>query len=391
MNKIIQFIKNNWFVIALAFVPPLTIYFFLERETAGLEITIGSLNTIVSVQEGFSQEIEIKHKNKKIHSLKYVDISVENTGTIPFTKNDFIVPITISFNNIIASLPDVISSKPNSIKPIFTLEDEMTVKLGTDLLNPDDIFTFRTLVIDNDRETITPSISARVRNVKNVEVYNESENSLLFKKYNNWFNVTIIALFVSLSSAILSITRFFSRVSWNISTSQLKTTSIKLEEEENVAVHSKEIAQKLKISNHDFKSNLLVLRIKIESLLFELSHFNDIKLRGNRSTNFLAKLLEERNIISHDVAAAISDILPAVNKELHSTESYLSEDEFIALQKLGLNIVAALEIQSSPFTSGSPCQMSGQKCPGCNEGIMDVDGNQEGVLCNKCGLYVPAS
>jgi hypothetical protein len=195
---------------------------------------------------------------------------------------------------------------------------------------------------------------------------------------------------VSLVSTILFIKRFFSRVSWNISTSQLKSTSIKLEAEEDVADHSKEIAQKLKISNHDFKSNLLVLRIKIESLLLELSHFHDINLRGNRSVNFLAKLLEEKDIISHDVATAIRDILPAVNKELHSTDSYLSEDEFLALQKLGLNIVAALEIKSSPFIGGSPCQMSGQKCPGCNEGIMDVEPSQEGVSCNRCGLFIPA-
>lgn len=39
---------------------------------------------------------------------------------------------------------------------------------------------------------------------------------------------------------------------------------------------------------------------------------------------------------------------------------------------------------------GSPCQMSGYKCPVCKEGVMDVVDGEEGVKCNKCGLYIPA-
>lgn len=42
------------------------------------------------------------------------------------------------------------------------------------------------------------------------------------------------------------------------------------------------------------------------------------------------------------------------------------------------------------FIGGSPCQMSGQKCPGCKEGIMDVDSSGTGVECGACGLFIPA-
>lgn len=42
------------------------------------------------------------------------------------------------------------------------------------------------------------------------------------------------------------------------------------------------------------------------------------------------------------------------------------------------------------FHGGSPCEMSGQECPACHVGIMDVDNIQEGVVCNKCGLFIPA-
>ena len=42
------------------------------------------------------------------------------------------------------------------------------------------------------------------------------------------------------------------------------------------------------------------------------------------------------------------------------------------------------------FIAGSPCQMSGQWCPGCKEGIMDVDSSGTGVKCGTCGLFIPA-
>lgn len=44
----------------------------------------------------------------------------------------------------------------------------------------------------------------------------------------------------------------------------------------------------------------------------------------------------------------------------------------------------------SQFHGGSPCQMSGQKCPACHIGIVDVTPGEEGVTCNNCGLFIPA-
>jgi hypothetical protein len=42
------------------------------------------------------------------------------------------------------------------------------------------------------------------------------------------------------------------------------------------------------------------------------------------------------------------------------------------------------------FVAGSPCQMSGQQCPGCREGVMDTDELGTGVKCLSCGLFIPA-
>lgn len=52
-------------------------------------------------------------------------------------------------------------------------------------------------------------------------------------------------------------------------------------------------------------------------------------------------------------------------------------------------VSSVVNIPKPPFIAGSPCQMSGQPCPSSScDGIMDVDQDGEGVICNKCGLPV---
>jgi len=51
---------------------------------------------------------------------------------------------------------------------------------------------------------------------------------------------------------------------------------------------------------------------------------------------------------------------------------------------------SVVNTEKPPFIDGSPCQMSGQPCPACADGIMDVDPTQSGVKCNKCGIFIPS-
>ena len=67
-----------------------------------------------------------------------------------------------------------------------------------------------------------------------------------------------------------------------------------------------------------------------------------------------------------------------------------------ALNKADAGDLSKLEIEITQsifgveFISGSPCQMSGQCCPSCKSGIMDIDSTGSGVECNLCGLNIPA-
>ena len=51
-----------------------------------------------------------------------------------------------------------------------------------------------------------------------------------------------------------------------------------------------------------------------------------------------------------------------------------------------LQAILAQAIFGVEFVPGSPCKMSGQKCPSCGEGVMEIVGNETGIECNKCGI-----
>lgn len=84
---------------------------------------------------------------------------------------------------------------------------------------------------------------------------------------------------------------------------------------------------------------------------------------------------------------------------LHQNRRIVIEDRrpyFNALVEADRGDLSALEtlitqaIYGVEFVSGSPCEMSGQQCPSCKTGILDVDSSGTGVACKGCGLFIPA-
>lgn len=83
---------------------------------------------------------------------------------------------------------------------------------------------------------------------------------------------------------------------------------------------------------------------------------------------------------------------------LNRTGRVFLEDKrpyFDALSEANAGDYSKLETQitqaifGSEFIAGSPCQMSGQQCPGCREGVMNIDSSGTGVACTSCGLFIP--
>ena len=54
-------------------------------------------------------------------------------------------------------------------------------------------------------------------------------------------------------------------------------------------------------------------------------------------------MLHKAGIIDNNVVALIHDISPAMNREIHESESYLSDQDYETLQNAALSIIASLE------------------------------------------------
>jgi fido (protein-threonine AMPylation protein) len=103
-------------------------------------------------------------------------------------------------------------------------------------------------------------------------------------------------------------------------------------------------------------------------------------LDGNgRLARFLL-MQQTSELLNHARRIVIED-----RKPYFDALALAEEGDMSALQAIITQAIFGVE-----FVPGSPCQMSGQKCPSCADGVMDVAENETGVECNKCGLFIPA-
>ncbi len=84
-------------------------------------------------------------------------------------------------------------------------------------------------------------------------------------------------------------------------------------------------------------------------------------------------LHQGRRVVLDDTAAYATALTAAHTGDPKPLE------RLIAQALLGQEVVA-----------GSPCQMSGQRCPGCKSGTLNVASGETGVSCEACGLFIPA-
>jgi hypothetical protein len=119
--------------------------------------------------------------------------------------------------------------------------------------------------------------------------------------------------------------------------------SNKLEKDLGTAAKAAALAKEFDISNHDAKANLLFLRLRMETLLRDIARRADLPDDSQkRSMRWLSSQLVSRGLVQAEINSAIADISPILNRELHESETYLTAEEFSSLQRLSLNVIAAL-------------------------------------------------
>jgi hypothetical protein len=339
LDKIAKFLRRNALTIMLAVVPPLLIWFFLQKESTDLSVTVTSKTSVVSLNSDFSDGVEVYHNKKPINGLFVADIKIKNEGNRPIEKADFDTPLKVEFNGEVIKPVKLVSTEPAGL-PVDASVDKQSVVINPLLINPEDTFHIQVKVVNPENNELDISPSARIRAIK----------ELTFNPYSDtddpWYSFVlgIIASLLAITSLVSSKNLFqqFKLISISLPGVTVELTK-ELEANQQISQRMEALAEKLSISGHDFKSNILLLRLKIESLLRELVTLNNIKVRNIGSVSFLMRELDKANLIDKKVISLIRDISPAMNRELHESESYLSEDEFEVLQHAALTVIASLE------------------------------------------------
>jgi hypothetical protein len=339
LDIISVFIRKNALTIILAFFPPILIWFFLQKESSDLSVSVTSETSVISLNADYSSDISVFYKKQPIAALFVADIRIKNEGDRPIEQSDFNKPITIQFNGEVVAPVKVISTIPEGL-PVKINASGNSIEVEPLLMNPDDFFNIQAKVIDPTKNGLEIKTTARIKSIKNIS-FNPLE-----KDKNPWYQfalgfISSILAFISILSG-KSLFRKVTLIAIKLPGITLELTK-EIESSHQISQRVEEMAKKLAISGHDFKSNILFLRLKIEGLLRELASTNELKYSSVGSIRMLSNELVRYGLIDRKVISLINDITPAMNRELHESETYLTSDEFEVLQHAALSIIAALE------------------------------------------------
>lgn len=349
LERLGKFLQANAVVITLAIVPPITIWYFIQRDRRELDVVVEASVPVVSIEEQFADGIAIHLNNKRISSLYVVDTQVCNAGNRPIDRSDFDTPLTLLFSGTVIPPVELIKTDPPNL-PVQVSVAGKKVVVEPMLLNRGDRFVLRARVTDVVEGELTVGANARIKGIARIEAKTETDK----RPWRPFVSGALSSLLAAISlAAIIQLARRARGLTVSIpgfAKFELWSSGGKEETSKRIS----ELADRLEIARHDFKSNLLLLRLKIESQLRELARAADLGQRDQLgSMRSISRKLEQRGLLSHQIAALIRDISPIMNRELHESGSYLTEAEFAELQRAALLVVAAIESDSAQSKQSS--------------------------------------
>ena len=133
------------------------------------------------------------------------------------------------------------------------------------LLNSKDSFVLRTRVADPASNNTPVSANARIKGVKVINITEANANhEALWKSFLAGFLASVCS-----TISVISILKLSTRLRNIIFPfpSGIERDVSQLQDKPNASRRASELAERLQISHHDYKSNLLLLRLKIEEQL----------------------------------------------------------------------------------------------------------------------------
>jgi len=156
-----------------------------------LEFRIDSLNSIFP-DDPLLKDFMITYQGKPIKNLTRMECAFINSGKTPITSEDIITEPKIIIpreSGIIAAI--LLSTDPRNLYADFPLNsslNEITIKFN--LLNPDEII--RLAIYLNGTSNKLPTINARIKGIKEIQVVNNLPNLEKNSKQKNLIELLII-------------------------------------------------------------------------------------------------------------------------------------------------------------------------------------------------------
>jgi hypothetical protein len=346
MIKFLTFLKNNALILFLAIVPPIGIWWFTQRDVKELSVRVVANVPIVTVDRNLAEGVEVSFRGTPVTTLRAVELVVRNAGNKPMPKTDFDMPLTFTFAGQLVGTPSIIRRSPPQL-PIELKGTSMTsMQLAPLLLNPSDEFSFRVLVANAAEAQPQVTVMGRVVGVSDIIVEYNAANLDAKIGAINWLELilVVIGLVVSLIS-VFQLLRKGYEIRLATEGASLAIRLVKRIDPGIVSTSRVEsLANELGIKQHDFKSNIFLLRLKIENQLRDLarqSGLSDRELMAPLSS--LARSLGRHGVLPEETVELAAALSRPMNRELHELYPYLSDAEFESLQRSALELVAILD------------------------------------------------
>lgn len=160
-----------------------------QLDVYSLEAVILSKSSLVSVAEGYGQEIEVRYQGQPVDNLSLVDIKLENTGNQPIERQDFDEPLRFVFPEGTQLLDaSVQETLPDDLDLQVSVEGPNVASLAPVLLNSADRGVIRFIAVDlpasTDRNLF--DIDARIARIPSVSVTSAIEQSATSDATPRW-------------------------------------------------------------------------------------------------------------------------------------------------------------------------------------------------------------
>ncbi len=183
-------------ILGLAAIIVAIILFILGRKKKRLAYYIISNTQLVGIENSIQDKIKILYDEKQVTNVHLISIRFINNGNEPISVDDFDKPISIKYGNDVNIIThEMLEKIPEDLDAVIR-KKEKSLEVEPLLLNTKDEFTVNILASDFNGDL---DISARIKGVKELEIYNQYDLESFTVILKRALKLTLLQLLPSLT------------------------------------------------------------------------------------------------------------------------------------------------------------------------------------------------